>query len=329
MPEGPEVRRYALQLADALENQPLMAVHARTKAAKAWLLEHGDSLAGRRVELVRSHGKHLWGEIEGGFGFHSHLMMWGRWFVHPNEGEIAFDKRERARFVTPNAVAILFSAPIFEIFHGEPIDHVENLRTLGPDIFPYDSPFDAAEFVKRLNDIEHREREIGAVLLDQRVCAGIGNYLRADLLLLCQIDPWKRAGELSPQELERLCAEIPLMAARSLKQAGQSVPDEWRERLLVDETLSYGGRIVEWAARHAAFRRTNLPCLRCGGLIKQKQQVVYKSNDGDEENEKARTIYFCPNCQNVDLERFEKPKTKRKTKATLPHLDADSFVDSE
>jgi formamidopyrimidine-DNA glycosylase len=259
----------------------------------------------------------------------------GPLFVHPNDAPIELDKRERARFEVPDSIAILFSAPIFEIFHGEPYERIENLRTLGPDILPYDGAFDGAEFVKRLNDIEHRNREIGAVLLDQRVCAGIGNYLRADLLLICGIDPWKRAGELSLNALARLCEEIPLMAARSLNQPGQSVPDEWRERLLVDETLSYGGRIVEWAARHAAFRRTNLPCLRCGGLIKQKQQVVYKSDDGDEENENRASFTFARIVKTSiwngsrNRKRNEKPPKRRFQMAIINDKTAIIIVDVE
>ena len=46
----------------------------------------------------------------------------------------------------PAAIAILFSAPVFEIFEGNPYEKIENLATLGPDILPYDGPFDAANW---------------------------------------------------------------------------------------------------------------------------------------------------------------------------------------
>lgn len=316
MPEGPEVRRYALQLQNALENQEIIALTARNKAAKAWLLDNSSRVMGRKIEKIRSHGKHLFGAIEGEIGFHSHLMMWGRWWIHGADESIEIDRRERARIVTPNALAILTSAPVFEIFEGEPYQQIDNLATLGPDILPYDGRFDAREFIARLKVNENGNREIGAVLLDQRIAAGIGNYLRADILFFCRINPYARVNELSESELARLCEEIPIVARRALSEAGVSIPSEMRERLLKDETLSYGGRIVEWAARHATFRRTNLPCLVCGDSIKQKQQVVYPSRDGDDENEpedeKARTIFFCPTCQNVDLKTLVTPKKSRK-----------------
>ena len=315
MPEGPEVRRYAVQLASALDNQPLLEISARTKGAKAFLLERGESLQGRKILQIRSHGKHLFGQFEGEVGFHSHLMMWGRWFVYPGDEVHEIDRRERARIVTPAAFAILFSAPIFEMFEGDPYAKIENLATLGPDILPYDGEFNRAEWERRLKQNENLEREIGAVLLDQRVCAGIGNYLRADLLFFCKIDPWKRVGVLSDDEINRLSSEIPLIARRALEGQGISVPPAMRDRLLGENALSYGDEIREFAARHAVFRRTNLPCLECGGPIKQKQQVTYRTPDGDAENEpgdeKSRTIYFCPQCQNVDMESLQTPKKKR------------------
>lgn len=215
-------------------------------------------------------------------------------------------------------MAILTSAPVFEIFEGDPYAQIDNLATLGPDILPYEGDFDAPEFVRRLRLPENLGREIGAVLLDQRVLAGVGNYLRADALFLSQINPYQRVEALLDEEIARLCEQIPLMARRALAEAGVSIPPEMRERLLKDETLSYNGRIVEWAARHATFRRTNLPCLVCGTPIKQKQQVVWSTPDGDPENEpeneKARTIYFCPQCQNVDVDALKTPKVRRKKK---------------
>ena len=298
MPEGPEVRRYALQLADALEGGEILHFSARTKAAKAWLLQHVAELNGQKIIEVKSHGKHLYGRIEGDFGFHSHLMMWGRWFVHAGDQTVEVDKRERARIATGEAIAVLFSAPIFDVFAGDPYDNIENLATLGPDIIPYDGAFDNAEFERRLK--QYPEREIGAALLDQRICAGIGNYIRAEILFFCGINPFTLVGDLTNMQKECLSQTIPLVGARALAQPGVSVSDEMRQRLLNENDLSYGDEIREFAARHAVFRRTNLPCLQCGTKIKQKRQVTLKLEE-EEVKDKSRIIYFCPNCQNVGI----------------------------
>ena len=81
MPEGPEVRKFADALEAALSGRTIVSFAARTKEARKWLEGNERRLTGRRVDRVVSHGKHLIGYIEGRFFFHSHLMMWGRWFT--------------------------------------------------------------------------------------------------------------------------------------------------------------------------------------------------------------------------------------------------------
>ncbi len=95
MPEGPEVRRFADALDQALSGKPIVSLKARTKTASSWEKEHPGVLLNKRIERVLSHGKHLVGLIEGGYYFHSHLMMWGSWTVLDNPPQ-EIDRRERS-----------------------------------------------------------------------------------------------------------------------------------------------------------------------------------------------------------------------------------------
>lgn len=297
MPEGPEVRRYADLLAANLEEQQLLLLTTRLKIAKAWLAKNGEKLFGQTILQIRSHGKHLIARFTGDLYLHSHLMMWGRWQVTP-ENPVEIDRRERARIVTSRATAILFSAPTFALGQGDPYEQIEILQQLGTDILPYpgQGDFDAASFLERLFAPANLDVTIGAALLNQRILAGIGNYLRAEILFNCRIDPWRTIGELSDKEIDCLCNTIPHFAILAYKTGGFTVTDEARERLLTEHGLAYRTG-SEWGARHYVFRRTNLPCLTCGEKIRQKRQVTH----GDDENEKTRIIYFCPHCQNVNL----------------------------
>lgn len=309
MPEGPEVRRYADLLDVALRDKPLVAVSARTKAAKAWLEAHPDELVGRRVQSVRAHGKNLIGLVEDGTFFYSHLMMWGRWQIVPREEAGERDRRERARLETQEHAAILLSAPVFEIGRGEPYEQVEYLRALGPDTLPYADapPFDAPEFLRRLNLPEHAERGIGAALLDQEILAGIGNYLRAEILFECRLDPFRRVCRLTPEDLASLCRVIPTMALRAYETGGATLPEAARERARSDAALVYRPEGSDYGKRHYVFRRTNLPCLECHTPVRQLRQVTRQMEDED----KTRIIYFCPQCQGVEVQ----PAKKRKPKA--------------
>lgn len=306
MPEGPEVRRHADLLAHALVGKPVLELSARTKAARAWLEAHPDALAGRAVVSVSSRGKNLVGLLDGGFYFYSHLMMWGRWHVfHDPPETLERDRRERARIVVPGAVALLFSAPVFEVGQGDPFAQIPHLAALGPDCLPPagSAPFDAPEFQKRL--MQSPDSAIGAILLDQTVVAGLGNYLRAELLFVCRINPWRLVGALSAQELKCLAETIPTLCARAYVSAGTTVSDEWQARMRGDAALVYNPE-SEWGTRHAVFRRTNLPCLACGVPIRQQKQVTRRDEDGDKE----RIIYFCPQCQDVPA--LDKPRRARK-----------------
>ncbi len=298
MPEGPEVRRYADRLHAALAGRPLVAVGARTRAARAWLAAHGGELPGRCVREVRSHGKHLVGRIEGGYFFHAHLMMWGRWLLcAPDDPAVlAPDRRERARLVTGDCAALLYNAPIFEIGCADPYAATPLLQTLGPDALPYPDapPFDAEAFLAALARPEHAERPIGALLLDQRFLAGLGNYLRAEILYRCRIDPWRPAAALTAAERRCLAEQTPALTRRAYDTGGVTLDEADRLRMAADPGLAYApGK--PGGLRHYAFRRTNLPCLRCGAAIRQRRQVTH----ADEEGERTRIIYYCPRCQGV------------------------------
>ena len=302
MPEGPEVRKYADALDAALKGRAIVSLEARTKDARKWLEENEQRLRGRCVERVASHGKHLLGYIEGDFFFHSHLMMWGRWqtfglaksrrqsepIVLPEK-----DRRERARIVVEGAAAILLSAPIFNVAQGDPYEKIEILATLGPDALPYRRRFDAREFQRRL--LEHKDETVGAALLNQRIVAGLGNYLRAEVLFACRLNPWLTVGELTQSKLSCLAKTVPRLT-RDAYERGATAAEDDRKRMAGDSSLVYQpGR--EYGTRHLVFRRTNLPCLRCGEKIRQLRQKTIPNQDDDEE--RTRIVYFCAKCQRV------------------------------
>src|ERR1044071_2547130 len=296
MPEGPEVRKYADALDAALTGRAIVSLEARTKDALKWLHENEQRLRGRRVERVVSHGKHLLGYIEGDFFFHSHLMMWGRWQTFGPTELPEKDRRERARIVVERAAAILLSAPIFNVGEGDPYDVIEILATLGPDALPYRGRFDRKEFLRRL--AEHEDETIGAALLNQRIVAGLGNYLRAEILFNCQLNPWLAVREISQRKINCLSKIIPRLARDAYKR-GATAAGADRKRMASDPSLVYQpGR--EYGTRHMVFRRTNLPCLRCGEKIRQLRQRTIQIQDDNEE--RTRIVYFCAECQGVSLQ---------------------------
>ena len=59
------------------------------------------------------------------------------------------------------------------------------------------------DFIIRIRK-KRNDTFIAAALLDQKVAAGCGNYLRAEVLYLAKISPYKHIKELSDKELTKI-----------------------------------------------------------------------------------------------------------------------------
>ena len=172
---------------------------------------------------------------------------------------------------------------------------IEILDTLGPDALPYRGRFNRQEFLNRLLSIEHKDETIGAALLNQRIVAGLGNYLRAEILFNCKLNPWLTVSEITQRKLDCLLKAVPRLA-RDAYERSATASEEDRKRMASDPSLVYQpGR--EYGTRHMVFRRTNLPCLRCGEKIRQLRQKTRQAEEDEEE--RTRIVYFCAKCQGV------------------------------
>ena len=115
------------------------------------------------------------------------------WTVIITTGEIAYVCRRsyRAELVRTSAL------------HAHP-----RLARLGPDLLADPPRID--DMVRRARLPGHAEREIGDVLLDQRVASGIGNVYKSEVLFEVRVHPCTKVRELSDDFIESyLVAEWP------------------------------------------------------------------------------------------------------------------------
>ena len=239
MPEGDALRRAADRL-QVLVGQRVAVETPHPRAAVKGLAERLD---GHVLEAVDAVGKNLLLRFDGGLVLHSHLRMTGRWRVDPRGARRVGRPWLVLRGDTHEGV--LWNGPVLEL-RRDAVSH------LGPDIL--DAVPDLAPF-----RAQPPARQIGDVLLDQRVVAGIGNLWKAEALWAARVSPWRPLADVTDDELRAT-----LEAAHRLMR-----------------TSVEGARPLR-----RCYRRAGRPCPRCSTLIRSYPQ-------GDD----ARTAYWCPNCQ--------------------------------
>lgn len=262
MPEGDTVHRNARVLNRELQGRTL---------ARFFVRDRGDvvELAGTRVERVEAHGKHLLIHIDTGWVLRVHLGMKGRW--------IRRHVRERqptgitAMLVVDDTAYICQGAFTAELLSARALRTHPRLGRLGPDLLA--EPPDITEAVRRARMPAYAHREIGDLLMDQRVAAGIGNVYKSEVLFECRVHPRTRVHELSDEKLTELFERAAhLMRLNLLTRRRTSVPVRRRP--------------TPSSQRLWVYRRDGKPCLDCGTAIERFMQ-----------SDMNRSTYFCRTCQ--------------------------------
>jgi formamidopyrimidine-DNA glycosylase len=73
------------------------------------------------------------------------------------------------------------------------------MSQFGPDLL--NEQVTLGMFYERLSLKKNLEKTIAEVLMDQRVLAGIGNYLKAEVLYHSRVSPWRKVKDLADEEV--------------------------------------------------------------------------------------------------------------------------------
>ena len=271
MPEGPEIRRAADAVAEALEGHPVSEVFFGLPELKPF----ESQLLGAVVRAVECRGKALLIRFDNGLTIYSHNQLYGRWYT----GEAGFypDSKRQLRMALRNRhhAALLFSASDIAVMRDEEVDQHPFLRKLGPDVL--DPALDRQQLIERLQRPEFQRRQLGGLLTQQAFVAGLGNYLRCEILFVAGLAPGRKVSSCGPESLARVADAI-LRLSRQSYQTGGITNDLQRAERLMAEGASFE------EARFHVFRRSGQPCYRCGTLIEKWQA-------------NGQPCYLCPQCQ--------------------------------
>jgi formamidopyrimidine-DNA glycosylase len=137
---------------------------------------------------------------------------------------------------------------------------------LGPDALSIRLP--------RFRALLERDRQIKALLLDQRLIAGMGNIYCDEALHRAGIHPLRRARSLTPEESATLLRHMRRVLRAAIRFGGSTFMDY----------RNADGRPGGFQLKHRVYNREGLPCRSCKTPIVRIQAA-------------GRSSHVCPRCQ--------------------------------
>ncbi len=271
MPEGPEMYRVAQRIEDAIGGEPLQEVRFAFDDLQAW----SSQLEGRRMKRARTLGKALLLEFDDGTTIYTHNQLYGRWMFSKPDRRPDTNRQLRLALSTAERSALLYSASEIDVLAPDEVDDHPFVRRAGLDILS--SGADWREVVGWIGRPEFRRRALGRLLLDQSFLAGIGNYLRSEILFRAGLRHTQRIADLDEAAVEHLADAAAELMWRSAETGGITNDPELARRL----------KAAGWKRRdyrHYVFGRAGQACFECDGPVEKT------TFDG-------RRLYFCPRCQ--------------------------------
>ena len=150
------------------------------------------------------------------------------------------------------------------------VPEIDFLKTVGPE--PLEDDFTVDKFIERLQT--RKNSPIKAVLLDQKVLAGVGNIYADESLFAAKIHPSTPVSKASRTKLVMLHGDLIAVLRLAIEKGGST------NRNYVNAE----GKKGSYMSFAQIFRKEGQPCPRCGTII-EKIRVG------------GRGTHICPHCQ--------------------------------
>lgn len=280
MPELPEVETVRRGLAPVLVGKRIARVTARRADLRFPLPERfAERLAGRSVVDLARRGKFLLATLDDGATWLSHLGMSGRFRFGAAVGSL--ESHDHVLMTTEDDVPIVYHDARRFGFMDLLAAGARDRRLAGLGRDPLTPGFSTA-YLRPL--LAGRAAPIKAMLLDQRVVAGIGNIYASESLFAAGIAPTRACRTLEPEDVEALVGAIKDVLARAIVAGGSTLRDHRQP----------SGDLGCFQHAFAVYQRHGLPCSRCAGETEASSsgaplvaRVVLS----------GRSTFYCPACQ--------------------------------
>jgi endonuclease-8 len=278
MPEGDTIYRAARAMQGVLSGKAVTGFE--TGLALLARVNDDTPLVGRTIERVEARGKWCLVFFSGDLILVTHMLMSGSWHLY-RTGEKWWMGKDRMRVAlkVEGWQAVAFNVPIAEFHTARTLERDQRIAKLGIDVLSPEYSVEGGVAALARYGEGHPDAEVGVVLLNQRVMAGLGNVYKSEVAFTAGVNPFRTMRTLTMVEMEKL-AEISARYMRANVVDGKG-----------DGIVTYGGnrrttRAMDREERLWVYGRRGQECRRCGGTVMMRKQ-----------GEQARSTFWCAECQ--------------------------------
>ncbi len=271
MPEGPEIRRAADRISKVLIGKEIIESNFYYGRIK----KYEKIVKNKNIKDITTRGKAMLIRFNNNWSMYSHNQLYGRWTVNLNTTKIKSNRALRVAFTTKKHTVRLWSATDIELIPSSKENEHSFLKKIGPDVLSESCSYQLIE--ERLTSKKYHKKKALTLMLDQTFLAGLGNYLRSEILFDAKIHPEDRPFDLDETKIFEWAKSIKEITYLAYKTGGFTI-----SKSLADENKSNGEPRKSY--RHAVFMRHKYMCLNCSRRIERR----WYGN---------RKLDYCPYCQ--------------------------------
>jgi formamidopyrimidine-DNA glycosylase len=271
VPELPEVETIVRDLREPLIGRRLSTLQMSRKVLRRrWSRPWKTAILGRTIRAIDRRGKWIVIDLEGPILL-VHLGMTGQFVVAPasqprlDHTHLVFGLDGGVHELRYRDVRRFGSATLFA--GRTDLERFFTASRLGPEPFDLRSDYWRACLAKT-------RRCLKAILLDQRVVAGVGNIYADEALFEARLAPPLLGKDLSSKQADRLRRAVATVLRRGIDKRGSSIRDY----------VGGSGLMGQYQHEFRVYGRTGAPCSRCRALIARVRLA-------------GRSTHFCPRCQ--------------------------------